>query len=427
MDERVIVDPATGERFLIPVGENLSASAICLVEPWACVEDSYVNHERASIKAGGELLVVAEGDRRIIGLDDAFSPDGPPARISAFCGEESQTLAVESFGIETFAAENLEALPDEAYDDIVYYGANAAILALLNDKLAKRGIMNVVLAGQTIGQPVSVGVGRIHYGMTRWIGTSGADAAESYKCVPKTGEIRAHERVLVVGAGGPMGQMHVIRNLCTGKPGVAVVAADVDDARLASLMEKARPIAEANHAGLRAVNTKAAPLGEKFTYIALMAPVGALVADTIEKSAPGCLINLFAGIPAQTRHGLNLDLLIANRCFMFGTSGSSIEDMKIVLRKVEGGTLDTDCSVDAIAGMAGAADGIKAVENRTLAGKIIVYPMLHEVGLIALAALKDTFPTVAAKLERGQWNRAAEAELLKVAGEPRGAEKRSTP
>ena len=54
MDERVVIDPETGERFLIPVPEDLSASAVCLVEPWACVEDSYVNPERRRpLKAGG--------------------------------------------------------------------------------------------------------------------------------------------------------------------------------------------------------------------------------------------------------------------------------------------------------------------------------------------------------------------------------------
>jgi hypothetical protein len=65
--------------------------------------------------------------------------------------------------------------------------------------------------------------------------------------------------------------------------------------------------------------------------------------------------------------------------------------------------------------MAGATDGIKAIENRTLAGKIIVYPMLHEVPLIPLAELHKHFPTVAAKLTDGQWNRDAERELLRVA------------
>ena len=52
VDERVALD-AKGERFLIPVGEEKSASAIALVEPWACVEGSYQNRERQAVKAGG--------------------------------------------------------------------------------------------------------------------------------------------------------------------------------------------------------------------------------------------------------------------------------------------------------------------------------------------------------------------------------------
>ena len=136
-----------------------------------------------------------------------------------------------------------------------------------------------------------------------------------------------------------------------------------------------------------------------------MAPVAVLVADSIAYAVPGAIINIFAGIPAPTKYELDIDTYIAKKCYMFGTSGSVIDDMKIVLRKVESGTLDTNSSVDAISGMAGATAGIKAIEERTLAGKIIVYPMLHDIGLIPLVELGKHFPTVAAKLNDGQWTK----------------------
>ena len=44
-------------------------------------------------------------------------------------------------------------LPNEAFDDIIYFGADKATIELLNDKLAARGIINVVLGGRKIGQP----------------------------------------------------------------------------------------------------------------------------------------------------------------------------------------------------------------------------------------------------------------------------------
>jgi len=164
------------------------------------------------------------------------------------------------------------------------------------------------------------------------------------------------------------------------------------------------------------INTTRQGLSGRFSYYALLAPIGKLVADAIASSREGCLINVFAGIPAPTRETLDLDTYIANRCFMFGTSGSVIRDMKIVLEKVERGQLDTNSSVDAVSGMAGAREGLAAVEDRRLAGKIIVYPTLRELGLTPLTELARQFPTVGEKLEAGQWTRAAEQELLRVAG-----------
>ena len=397
MDERVVIDKS-GERFLIPVNEQLAASAVALVEPWACVEDSYVNIERQAIKAGGRLLIVADNPATIQIASLPCEAGGKPAEVLRKTPAEAGSVA------------------NEYCDDIIYFGADKATLEILNDKLAARGIMNVVLGGRKIGASVNVGVGRVHYGMTRWVGTTGSAPADSYKNIPLTGEIREGDSVIVIGAGGPMGQMHVIRAVCSGIKNISVIGTDMDDARLASIQKKADPLAASNSVIMKMINTAKTPLTERFSYFALMAPVPALVASSIRDSKPGCLINLFAGIPAPTKHELDLDTYIANRCFMFGTSGSTIRDMKIVLQKVTSGQLNTNCSVDAVSGMAGATEGIAAVENRTLAGKIIVYPMLHDIGLIPLVDLHKPFPTVAAKLDHGQWTKAAEEELLRVAG-----------
>lgn len=396
LDERVVIAP-NGDRFLIPVGEERSASAIALVEPWACVEDSYVTVERNRIKANGRLVIVLDKGREAVGIEQSYSSQGAPAKI------------------ERISATNVTTLPNEAFDDIVYFGADRVTIETLNDKLAPGGIINLVLGGQQIGSLVSVGVGRVHYGNTRWIGTTGNDASESYTNIPANGEVRANDSVLIVGAGGPMGQMHVIRDVCLGIPGVRVIGTDMDDARLETLRKKAEPLAQANGVSLRLINTKKSPLAEKFSYFALMAPIGALVASAIQDAETGAIINIFAGIPAPTKHELDLDAYIEKRCFMFGTSGSTIEDMRIVLRKVEHEGFDTNASIDAIGGIAGAIDGIARVEDRTLAGKIIIYPMLHNVGLIPLAELGQHFPSVAEKLDAGKWTHAAEQELLRVA------------
>jgi len=395
MDERIVVD-GNGERFLIPVPENLSASAIALVEPWACVEDSYVNEERTHVKDGGQMLVVVEAGHKEQGIEEIIV-DHVPALITRAAAAEVAALANESF------------------DDIVYFGASKSTLDLLNDKLATRGLINVVLGGKKLNASVNVGIGRVHYGMTRWIGTNTGHATESYRHIPRSGELREGESILIIGASGPMGQMHLIRTVCSGVPGVSIVGTYTNDARLAAIEQKVHPLAHANRVRLRMVNIAREKLNEKFSYFAIMAPDGAIVAKSIEDSVPGTIINIFAGIPANVKQEIDLDTYISNQCFMFGTSGSVIRDMKIVLDKVIKGQLDTNLSVDAVSGMAGATEGIAAVENRTLAGKILVYPMLHDLRLTPLSELATKFPTVAAKLDKGKWTRDAEIELLRVA------------
>ena len=78
--------------------------------------------------------------------------------------------------------------------------------------------------------------------------------------------------------------------------------------------------------------------------------------------------------------------------------------------------MDTDCSFDAVSGMAGAIDGIRAVEARAMAGKIIVYPELKDLPLVPLTELAEKYPSVSEKLNNGIWTKEAEAELLSVAG-----------
>ena len=416
LDERVIVDPDRDESFLLPVEKDLSASSIALVEPWACVECSYVTDERSTILAGGRLLVVADPGRAIEGIQDGFSPEGGPGAITTCCTDASQHDSLGMHGVQPEQADSAAGLPDEAFDDIVYFGSNKETIEILNDKLAANGIINIVLGGQTIGDDVSVGVGRTHYGMTRWIGTTGTNAAESYKNIPTTGEVRPGDKALIVGAAGPMGQMHTIRLVSSGIENLSVVGTDFDDHRLASLGDKVNTLAEERGIALSLVNPQETPLTDKFSYFAIMAPVGAVVAQAVKDSTAGALINIFAGIPASVKQEIDLDTYIGNRCFMFGTSGSRLLDMKIVLEKVLSGQLNTDRSVDAVSGMAGAIDGIRAVEARSLAGKIIVYPQLKELPLTPLSEMAEKYPSVAEKLDAGIWTRQAEKELLKVAG-----------
>jgi threonine dehydrogenase-like Zn-dependent dehydrogenase len=397
LDERMILDPATGERFLIPVDDSPSGSAVALLEPWACVEKSYATAERRTLLGGGRLLVVVEPGAELEGLDAVLAASAPR----------------EVTRLDRADAAGIAALAGQRFDDIVYAGADADRIEALQDLLAPGGLLDIVLGGSRIGRPVRIDVGRIHYDPIRITGTAGSSAAASYDRIPPDGELRDGDAVAIVGAAGPMGFMHVIRAATMGLDGVRIAAVDIDDTRLAHLAEVAAPLAAAN--GVKAVfeNSRVAPPAERaYTYVGVMVPAPALVQQAVAMAAPGARLNLFAGFAVGTRAELDLDAIIDRGLYLFGTSGSEIRDMRAVLGRLEAGRLDTNVSVDAVCGMEGVGDALAAVEARSSGGKIVVYPALHDLGMVRLADLPDRLPNVAAALQDGQWNARAEAALL---------------
>ncbi len=413
MDERVIVDPDTQERFLIPVSEEPSASAVGLLEPWACVERAYATEERGTLKADGKLLVVAEAGRTIAGLSELIDV-AAPGSVSAVVADGSQQAALEATGT-TFVG-SIDELKAGTFDDIIYFGSDPDRVEALQALLALKGVIDVVLGGGSLGRPVNVDVGRVHYDLIRWVGTNGSSAAEGYAWVPASGELRTGEQVVVIGAAGPMGFMHVLRALTAGVAGVSVTAVDIDQARLAHLAKIAAPVAEAKGLAFEALDSNETQPAGGFTRIGCMVPVPALAAGTVELAAAGAIIDFFAGFAIGTTAPLDLDQMITKHVYILGTSGSMISDMKAVLGRLEAGTLDTNISVYAISGMQGVADALEAVKARTSGGKIVIYPQLTELGLITLAELEARLPEVAAALDDGRWTKAAEEALLKAAG-----------
>ena len=415
LDERMIIERETDQRFLIEVGEEPSASAVALVEPWACVEASYVYQERPEPLPGGRMLVVADQGHSMDGLGEVLFR-ARPGRLTAVLADPAQSTAFEAMAAAPAVVADVADLARASYDDVVYFGADAGTIEALQDCLAFGGLLNVVTGGVWIDRPIAVDVGRVHYDLTRWTGTTGASATEGYVGLPADGEVRSGDRMAVVGAAGPMGLMHVVRAISAGLENLSITSIDIDDARLSHLDRATRPIARARGVELEVVNSKATEVAPGFSYIALMVPAPPLVGQAVALAGEGCRINIFAGFASGTRAAVDLNQYLDRHCYFLGTSGSVIADMKAVLRKLESGELDTNISLDAVTGFEGVADALAAIENRSAAGKIMVYPSLPDLGLVRLADLGERFPTVAAKLDDGRWTKAAEQELLRGAG-----------
>ncbi|MGV8845222.1 alcohol dehydrogenase catalytic domain-containing protein [Tessaracoccus sp.] len=388
IDERCVVSPS-GEEFLIHVSDGPSAAAVGLIEPWATVEGSYAWKERNHVLAGGRMLVVSDGATH--GLDALVQDNTPADMVRVSPGE---------------------AVGPQPFDDIVYYGTDAATVEALAALLESRGVLCVVLGGGKLDRKVALDIGRVHYDFIRFCGTTGDDPAEGYAWIPATGELREGDRVAIIGAAGPMGQMHTIRALTSEVPGITVAGTDLSDERLQHLASIVEPVAEARGVPLEIINTSTTPLQPGYTHISCMVPVAALVSQAVDLAGEDAIINAFAGIPAGTLGDFDLQAIIERRIFMLGTSGSDISDMRTVLDKIEKGVIDTHISLDAVTGMAGFRDAINSVINRTSGGKIMVYPMLHDLALTRLVDMPEQLPHVAALLHDGVWTKAAEEALL---------------
>ena len=388
MDERIVTAP-NGESMLIPVPEDLSASALALCEPWACVEDAYVDKQRQKLKLDGKMLVVGEAKVAPQQLDNLFARYGKPSDIT------------------WKSAAEIGDLKDASFDDVVYLGANADTVAKLFPKVGVRGLLNLVQCGSKFGRLVVSQVGRVHYGAIRVVGTTGSDPAEAMSYIPVTAEIRARDKINIIGAAGPMGTMHVIRDICQGVPDVTVFAGDLSDERLVMLRKLAGSLAEKHKVTLRTYNPSKEKLTEQFDYIVLMAPVPALVVASVASAAERGIVNIFAGIAANVTAELDLDTYIAKQLYFIVTSGSTLDDMKLVLAKVLARQLDTNLSVAAVSGLDGAIDGIRAVEKNLVPGKILVYPSCHGLKVTPLTELGDKLP-----LQDGCWTKQAEEALV---------------
>ena len=390
IDERCVVSPS-GEEFLIHVSDGPSAAAVGLIEPWATVEGSYAWRERNHVAPGGRLLVVSDSENE--GLEELIRENSP-----------GETVMVTSDAIA--------AMEGQVFDDIIYYGADADVVEAVSALLGTRAVLCVVLNGAKLDRKVALDIGRVHYDFIRFCGTTGSDPAEGYAWIPETGELRDGDRIAIIGAAGPMGQMHTMRALTSGFADITVAATDLSDERLEHLASIVAPVAETHGVPLEIINTGNTDLQPGYTHISCMVPVAALVSQAVDIAAEGAILNAFAGIPAGTLGDFDLQGIVERKIFMLGTSGSDVSDMRTVLDKIEKGVLDTHISLDAVVGMAGFKDAIDAVINRTSGGKIMVYPSMHDLPLTRLADMHESLPHVAALLERGVWTKAAEEALL---------------
>jgi threonine dehydrogenase-like Zn-dependent dehydrogenase len=340
----------------------------------------------------------------------------------------------------------------KGFDDILILGdAGDETVAAAGDSMCAEGIMNYMVSSPAL-QVVNVDAGKVHYDRIALIGHTGTDPSVPYGVNIDSG--LKGDSVLMFGAGGPMGQMHVQLVIEDKNPPKVLIATDIDKSRLDTLRDKfsarakergiayhvlnpndftgskvLRPAGPgAQGPGLQSSGSPGAQGpdasafrkeilrlngGRLFDYVVCLAAIPAVIEDSSTYLADGAILNIFAGVSRGTIARLNVKDVAVKSVRYIGSSGSSLDDMVFTLRKVERGELETDGAVAGVSGIDDVWSGIEAVRTGTFPGKIVVYPHVRNLPLTALKDLKGKLPGAASRLTSGgDWNREAEKALL---------------
>jgi len=417
---------------LLPLDEEMGYAESSLLEPWGCVMAAYTQRRRLAPKQGGVMWIVGQpGDSTVFTFSAGLEAPATviltdvPASIRQLAASAGARI-IERNGLAPadYVSVSQELTNGAGFDDIVVLNPHSAsAVSQIVRCLARRGACNLV-GTQPLDGLAQVDFGRLHYDFIAFVGTNGTDIAGAYGEARNRCELRARGTAVFIGAGGPMGQMHVQRALELPNGPQRIIATEISDERLKTLSDMFTPLAEKHGRTLLSFNPKTSP--QSFRDF-VMAATNQLGADDVVVSVPSAslmeegdtvmkpdgMLVLFAGVPNGTMGKVNLSNVYLCNAQYTGTSGLTIHDQASVMERRVAGTLSPGRSVAAIGGLETAAQAIESVTEGKYPGKVVIFPQIHNLPLTSLKELQDRLPAVAAQLGDDQmWTNAAEEALI---------------
>lgn len=415
-------------NYLIPVKSATGFAESALTEPWACVTATYDLKYRSGLKAGGITWIIGteESVNRNYTISAGFDEISYPSKIlfsqlpTTFASWLSEVA--KKLGIEVIEVIDIHHPPVEQVDDIVILGADPDLVETVCPYLADHGIL-AISTERSFSRPVNMDVGRVHYNGWVIVGGTSGDIADLYSSVPVRSSLKPGGNAWFVGAGGPMGHMHLQHALqVAGHPG-SILCTDVSDMRLNDLcngfagetMDKGiewlclNPMNQVEYMkGLESFE-------DGFDDIVILAPIPKVIAEAAHYLAKRGVLNIFAGVNRGVVAGLDLNDTVLRGTRVIGHSASTIEDLRLMLHMAETGTLTPNRSVAAVGSLSAARDGLMALRDAVYPGKVVIFPQIKEFPLTSLQDLKLKLPSVWNKLKNGsEWTVEAEQEFLSL-------------
>lgn len=337
---------------LLPLEGEMGYAESSLLEPWGCVVAAYTQRRRLEPKVGGTMWIIGSPDDEhdyifSAGLDAPATiilTDVPPAIQTLVANTEATIIERNGLGVADYAALKDELTSGKGFDDIVVLDPRSAgVVSEIGRHIARRGTLNLV--GETpLDGLADADVGRLHYDYIAFVGNRGPDIAASYGEVRNRCELRPNGAAVFVGAGGPMGQMHVQRAIELPNGPRLIIATEINDERLEAIQRQFGALAEANGRDLLIFNPQTA---EQSLYdfvmqatdqlgaddVVVSVPVASLMAESATLMNPDGMLVLFAGVPNGTMAPLDLSAVYLHNAQYTGTSGLTIEDQATVMAR----------------------------------------------------------------------------------------------
>ena len=418
--------------YLLSINPQSGYAEAALAEPWACVVRAYRDTRRNSMVPGGKTWLICTPDCEKMDFSlsgiDVYST---PAEIVISNAPDVVTQGVynlvssSSVKVTSTSEEDLQAVAEnhapDGFDDIFVLGNDADIIESAARFLGKNGFLSVVTT-DSVSRLLNIDVGRVHYDNHQYVGATPHQPLGGYNH-PRSLKLVKDGLCWICGAGGPMGQMHVQLALEASDGPRMVVATDIDSDRLALLPERFGETARRNGCELVLLNPK--ELGERFEEklwelapagfddVVCLVPVPVIISQCSRFMGERGVLNIFAGVPRGTMADVDFGPISTKNVRMFGSSGSSIEDLQQTLDMTAEGELSPNMAVAAIGGIEAAKEGLGGVQDSAFPGKIVIYPQIQGLPLTALEDLHTVLPDVAALLGPGNtWTNEAEQALL---------------
>ena len=416
---------------LLPVEDGMGYAESALLEPWGCVAAAYTQRRRLDPKPGGTLWIIGRPDdlTEFTFSTGLYAPativlTDVPASVKKLASEtQAKVIEKNKLSVHDYEAVSQE-FTAKGFDDIVMLNPTSASLVSQAARfIARRGTLNLV-GTEPLDGLVQVDFGRLHYDYIAFVGNKSTDIAASYGEERNRCELRAGGVAVFIGAGGPMGQMHLQRALELPDGPKLVIATEISDERLQTLNDMFAPLAEKQHRTILYFNPNTAKEsfhefvmrttnGKGADDVVISVPVAKLMEEGDSVMKPDGMLVFFAGVPNGTMGKVNLSNVYLSNAQYTGTSGLTIHDQASVMERRIAGTLSPGRSVAAIGGMETAAEAIQSVSESKYPGKVVIFPQIHNLPLTSLKELRDRIPEVATKLSEDlMWTNEAEEALI---------------